>query len=141
MVSRACCVPRDIQAKTFLSSRVGGIISETNFKFFLQFVSYASVYCLHVLVFMAIFVAEVRSEVSRLLSVLLYNEKVPVLALWRKAFPYGHLNRTSAASSTCRNTTRYRPNVTTIIARYPTLSLRVQTLTLCLLTLTVEPYG
>ena len=39
-------------------------MSETNFKYFIQFVSYASVYWLHVLVFMAIFVGEVKTEVS-----------------------------------------------------------------------------
>ncbi len=41
-------------------------MSETNFKFFIQFVSYGSVYCSFVLVFMAIFVAEVKAEVSAL---------------------------------------------------------------------------
>jgi len=37
-------------------------------------VSYASVYWLHILVFMAVFVAEIRSEVSGLPSVLPHNE-------------------------------------------------------------------
>ncbi|KAI9795349.1 MAG: palmitoyltransferase pfa5 [Candelina submexicana] len=39
---------------------VGGIVSETNFKFFLQFVTYGTLYCIFVGVFMAIFVAEKR---------------------------------------------------------------------------------
>lgn len=73
MVSVACCLPRDIQAKILTSSRVGGIVSETTFKFFIQFVSYGSIYCLHVLVFMAIFVAEVRTEVSGLPSFLSHD--------------------------------------------------------------------
>ncbi len=37
---------------------VGGIVSETNFKFFLQFVTYGTAYCIFVGIFMAIFVAE-----------------------------------------------------------------------------------
>ena len=49
-------------------------MSETNFKFFLQLVSYASVYCLHVLVVMAILVAEVIKDVSGLPSNLLHDQ-------------------------------------------------------------------
>lgn len=100
MVSRACCVPTDIHAKILPFFRVGGIISETNFKFFLQFVLYASVYWLHVLVFMAVFVAEVRSEVSRFRSVLSHNEMFSMPALWRKAISCVHLNHMSAVAST-----------------------------------------
>lgn len=74
MVSLACCMSRDILAKILASSRVGGIVSETNLKFFLQFVSYVSLYWLHILGFMAVFVAEIRSEVSGHPSVVLYNE-------------------------------------------------------------------
>ncbi|KAI9715071.1 MAG: hypothetical protein M1812_006189 [Candelaria pacifica] len=39
---------------------VGGIVSETNFKFFLQFVTYGTAYWIFVGIFMAIFVAEKR---------------------------------------------------------------------------------
>lgn len=35
--------------------RVGGIVSETNFKYFVQFTFWAALYCLHVLVFVAVF--------------------------------------------------------------------------------------
>ena len=41
-----------------LRSRVGGVVSETNFKFFLQFVSWTAVYCTFILIFMANFVKE-----------------------------------------------------------------------------------
>ncbi|KZF22954.1 DHHC zinc finger membrane protein [Xylona heveae TC161] len=41
---------------------VGGIVSETSFKFFIQFVSYATFFCIFVLIFMAYFVAERRRE-------------------------------------------------------------------------------
>ena len=104
MVSQACCVPRDIQAKILPFFRVGGIISEMSFKFFLQLVLYASLYCLHVLVFMAVFVAEVRSEVSGFLIDLSHNEIFSVPALWRKAISYVRLDRMSAVASTCENT-------------------------------------
>lgn len=45
---------------------VGGVISETSFKFFLQFTSWASVYCIFNLTVMAIFVAELRRQTSTL---------------------------------------------------------------------------
>ena len=45
--------------------RVGGIVSETNFKFFIQFVAWTAILCLFALVFMAKFVAELKKEVSR----------------------------------------------------------------------------
>jgi len=38
--------------------RVGGIVSEHNFKFFVQFVSYTAIYCLMIVVVMAIYVHE-----------------------------------------------------------------------------------
>ena len=79
LVSLACYLPWDIRAEILTSSRVGGIISETSFKFFIQFVAYASIYCLHVLVFMAIFVAEVRSQVSGAPNILSH-----ILGLWRR---------------------------------------------------------
>ena len=39
-------------------SRVGGIISETSFKFFVQFVFYAALYCVFTAAFTAKFVVE-----------------------------------------------------------------------------------
>lgn len=51
-------------SQDLLSIRVGGIVSETDFKLFIQFVSYTAVYCCFVLVFMAVFVAEMMAEVS-----------------------------------------------------------------------------
>lgn len=43
----------------------GGIVSETNFKYFVQFVIYAAIYCLFVLVVMAYYLskAAVRGSV------------------------------------------------------------------------------
>ena len=41
---------------------VGGIVSETSFKFFLQFLFYAALFCTHVLIVMAYFVAERRRD-------------------------------------------------------------------------------
>ncbi|KAI9795214.1 MAG: palmitoyltransferase pfa5 [Piccolia ochrophora] len=42
--------------------RVGGIVSMMNFKFFIQFLVYAALYCIFVLVFMAVFVSEVQKQ-------------------------------------------------------------------------------
>ena len=40
------------------SCRVGGIIGETSFKYFIQFLIYAALYCLFILIIMVVFVAE-----------------------------------------------------------------------------------
>lgn len=44
-------------------SRVGGVVSETSFKFFIQFVFYTMVFCLFCLIVCAYFVAELKREV------------------------------------------------------------------------------
>lgn len=44
--------------------RVGGVVSETTFKFFIQFVGYTAIYCIFVLIVTAYFTAEVRRNVS-----------------------------------------------------------------------------
>ncbi|KAE8386329.1 zf-DHHC-domain-containing protein [Aspergillus alliaceus] len=41
---------------------VGGVVSETSFKFFIQFVSYTTVFCTFALIVCAIFTAELRRE-------------------------------------------------------------------------------
>ena len=43
--------------------RVGGIIGETSFKFFIQFLIYGMLYCVFVLAAMAVFVAEDLKQV------------------------------------------------------------------------------
>lgn len=48
-------------------SRVGGVVSETSFKFFTQFVSWGAVYCIFNLIVMANYLAEDRGEVSAFL--------------------------------------------------------------------------
>ncbi len=52
-----------------MSSRVGGVVSETSFKFFTQFVAWTAVYCAFNLVVMAYFLAEYRSKVSKLQTI------------------------------------------------------------------------
>lgn len=47
-----------------ISYRVGGVVSETSFKFFIQFVSYTSMFCIFCLVVYAVSTAELRREVS-----------------------------------------------------------------------------
>jgi palmitoyltransferase len=48
---------------------VGGIISETSFKFFIQFTGWAALFCLHALVVMAYYFARRRSEEPGFLNV------------------------------------------------------------------------
>ena len=44
--------------------RVGGAVGENNFKYFIQFTGYTALYCAHILVVMAIYVAkQKRAEV------------------------------------------------------------------------------
>lgn len=47
-----------------MSFRVGGVVSETSFKFFIQFVAWTAVYCVFNLVVMAYFLAEYKRKVS-----------------------------------------------------------------------------
>ncbi|EXJ62291.1 hypothetical protein A1O7_02724 [Cladophialophora yegresii CBS 114405] len=48
---------------------VGGIISETSFKFFIQFTGWAALFCLHTLVVMAYYFARRRGEEGHFLNV------------------------------------------------------------------------
>lgn len=50
------------------SSRVGGVVSETSFKFFIQFMFYALLFAVYNLVVMAVFTAQLRRHVSPLYS-------------------------------------------------------------------------
>lgn len=43
---------------------MGGVVSETSFKFFIQFVVYTAVFCVFVLIVCAYFTAEIRRDVS-----------------------------------------------------------------------------
>ena len=45
------------------TTRVGGVVSETSFKFFIQFVFYTFIFCTFALIVCAIFTAELRREV------------------------------------------------------------------------------
>ncbi|GIJ85796.1 palmitoyltransferase pfa5 [Aspergillus pseudoviridinutans] len=44
---------------------VGGVVSETSFKFFIQFIVYTMLYCIFVLIVFAIYTAELRREAGR----------------------------------------------------------------------------
>lgn len=52
--------------------RVGGVVSETSLKFFIQFVAYTSIFCTFVLIVSAYFTAEIRRQVRlpRAISIL-----------------------------------------------------------------------
>ncbi|PYH48942.1 DHHC family palmitoyltransferase [Aspergillus saccharolyticus JOP 1030-1] len=43
---------------------VGGVVAETSFKFFIQFVFYTMLYCVFCLIICAVFTAEIRSQVG-----------------------------------------------------------------------------
>jgi palmitoyltransferase len=47
-----------------LSHRVGGVVSETSFKFFIQFVYYTATFCTFALIVTAYFTAELKRNVS-----------------------------------------------------------------------------
>ena len=50
------------------SHRVGGVVSETSFKFFIQFVFYTAVFCAYSLIVCAVFIAELKREVSAIFA-------------------------------------------------------------------------
>jgi len=57
---------------------VGGAVGENNFKFFIQFTGYTALYCIHVLVVMALYVAkQKRTQVRQLF----YLHKAPHIVL------------------------------------------------------------
>ena len=46
------------------AARVGGVVSETSFKFFIQFVGWTAIYCFFNLIVAAYFLAEYRRKVG-----------------------------------------------------------------------------
>ncbi len=48
-----------------IAYRVGGVVSETSFKFFVQFIAWTAAYCLFTLILMAITISELRQEVRQ----------------------------------------------------------------------------
>ena len=47
-----------------MAARVGGVISETSFKFFIQFVGWTAIYCVFNLIVAAYFLTEYKKEVN-----------------------------------------------------------------------------
>lgn len=45
--------------------RVAGVVSETSFKFFVQFVVWTAIFCIFTLTVMAIVISEYKKEVGR----------------------------------------------------------------------------
>jgi hypothetical protein len=50
--------------KLLTGHRVGGVVSETSFKFFIQFVVYTAIFCGYLLIVSAYYTAEIRRNVS-----------------------------------------------------------------------------
>ena len=67
-------------------ARVGGVVSETSFKFFVQFVGWTAVYCIFNLIVAAYFLAEYRRKVSK--HPLFRHPIQTPRMLWEK--PQGH---------------------------------------------------
>ncbi|KAL4877514.1 zf-DHHC-domain-containing protein [Aspergillus karnatakaensis] len=59
-------VDRCVQKMDHFCPWVGGVVSEKSFKFFIQFVFYTALFCIHVLVVCAIFTAELRRETGNI---------------------------------------------------------------------------
>lgn len=65
--------------------RVGGVVGENSFKFFVQFVAYAFFYCLFVVVVAAIYLSEDLSDTVRLQ----YYPTVMLLSCFADLSPVG----------------------------------------------------
>ena len=48
------------------NSRVGGVVSETSFKFFVQFVAWAAILCIFTLIVLGVVISENKKEVGYL---------------------------------------------------------------------------
>ena len=46
------------------TTRVGGVVSETSFKFFIQFVAWAAIFCIFTFIVMAIVISEYKKKVG-----------------------------------------------------------------------------
>ncbi|KAG0155920.1 hypothetical protein PDIDSM_3093 [Penicillium digitatum] len=58
-----CCeLGRCVRKMDHFCPWVGGVVSETSFKFFIQFVAYTSIFCAFVLIVCAYFTAEIRRQ-------------------------------------------------------------------------------
>lgn len=49
---------------SLIGYRVGGVVSETSFKFFIQFVVYTAIFCAFILIVVTIYTAELARHVS-----------------------------------------------------------------------------
>lgn len=77
MVSYTVGLPSHFEAPKLTSDRVGGVVGENSFKFFVQFVAYAFFYCLFVVIVSAIYLSEDLSTTVGLLSqpTLMYHSR------------------------------------------------------------------
>jgi hypothetical protein len=66
MASYTVASPTRPRAPKLTRNRVGGVVGENSFKFFVQFVAYAFFYCLFVVVVTAIYLSEDLSDMVRL---------------------------------------------------------------------------
>lgn len=64
VLGRLLWLSRGRSVKVLTGHRVGGVVSETSFKFFIQFVVYTAIYCGYILIVSAYYTAEIRRNVS-----------------------------------------------------------------------------
>lgn len=61
MVGNVDASSENVKANSII--RVGGVVGENSFKFFIQFVAYTALYCTFVLIVLAIKIHEIKHEV------------------------------------------------------------------------------
>lgn len=64
VLGRLLWLSRGRSVNVLTAHRVGGVVSETSFKFFIQFVVYTAMYCGYILIVSAYYTAEIRRNVS-----------------------------------------------------------------------------
>lgn len=62
--STSTIYPMKFLMLTFSITRVGGVVSETNFKFFVQFNCWTTVFCCFIAAILGVFIGEVRNKAS-----------------------------------------------------------------------------
>jgi hypothetical protein len=71
--------------------RVGGVVSETSFKFFIQFVVYTTIFCGYLLIVSAYYTAEIRRNVSTYLPIMTVTLTADFFQDRRRQSPLGGL--------------------------------------------------
>lgn len=82
---------KERSVKLLTDHRVGGVVSETSFKFFIQFVVYTAIFCVYLLIVSAYYTAEIRRNVSTYSPKLTATLTTDTFQDWRRQSPLGGL--------------------------------------------------